>query len=105
MSDENSWDCRKPDIWVRVLFMAIFAVIYSITEVLIGLVAILQLGFAIFTQSPNNNLTRFGQSLSMYAYHIFRFVTFNSEYKPFPFDEWQNLGPDKPDQSVLEEGT
>ena len=79
------------NIWSRGLYMLIFSLIYSITEVVIIGVVVLQFGFALFTGTPNNSLTHFGQQLSNYVFQIFRFQTFNSEYKPFPFDDWDQL--------------
>ena len=47
-------------------------------------------------RSDNKNLRNFGQSLASWILQIMQFLTFNSNSKPFPFDDWPN--------SVLSEG-
>lgn len=91
MNEELKEKLAEPQIWKRGFIMLLFAIIYAIAEIVIAGVAIIQFGFALLTGSPNEDLRRFGQQLSTYVYHIFRFQTFNSEYRPFPFDEWDNL--------------
>ena len=91
MNDEFKENIMRPNIWTRGFYMLIFALVYSIAEVVIAGVVVLQFGFSLFTGQPNDSLTHFGQQLSTYVYQIFRFQTFNSEYKPFPFDEWDSL--------------
>ena len=74
--------------WLRGLYMVLFAVIYSVTEVVIGAVVILQFLFTLVTGQTNARLLQFGRSLSRYVYQIMLFFTFNSEDLPFPFTEW-----------------
>lgn len=74
--------------WLRGLYMLLFAVIYSVTEVVIGAVVILQFLFTLVTGKTNARLLQFGRSLSRYVYQIMLFFTFNSEELPFPFNEW-----------------
>jgi hypothetical protein len=76
------------DIWIRALYMLLFIIIYSFTEVVIALVAIGQFLTVVLTGSKNDRLLKFGQSLSSFVYQIMQFFTFNSEEKPFPFAEW-----------------
>lgn len=91
MNEEIKANITRPNIWTRGLYMLIFALVYSIAEVVIAGVVVLQFGFSLFTGETNNSLKHFGQQLSTYVYQIFRFQTFNSEYKPFPFDDWNEL--------------
>jgi hypothetical protein len=87
---ENS---RPRDIWIRVLYMLLFVCIYSIAEIVLGLVVVFQVILVIFGASTNDKLLRFGQDLSIYVYHILRFQTFNSEDKPFPFADFPGESP------------
>ncbi len=75
-------------IWIRALYMLLFSIIYSVTEVVIALVAAGQFLTVLITGSKNERLLKFGQSLSTFVYQIMQFFTFNSEEKPFPFAEW-----------------
>ena len=78
----------NPQTWLRGLFMVLFIVIYGVTEILIGAVAVLQFLFVLFTGERNGQLLAFGSSLSRFVYLIIRFWTFNRDEKPFPFEAW-----------------
>lgn len=86
---------EQPEIWKRGFFMLVFIVVYYIAKIVIFGVAFLQFGFALFTGRANEDLSHFGQQLSTFVYHIYRFLTFSSEYKPFPFDTWANMHEDE----------
>ena len=74
--------------WLRVLFMALFLMIYWIAEMVIFLVIFLQWISTIVTGETNEQLKTFGQSLSTYIYQIMRYLTYNTEDKPFPLAAW-----------------
>jgi hypothetical protein len=79
--------------WLRGLFIAIFAVIYSIAEVLLTVVVVFQFLATLFTGETNARLRLFGLSLAAFIYQIVSFVTFNSDEKPFPFGPWPESMP------------
>lgn len=74
--------------WLRVLFMALFVLIYGVAEVLLTAVVLLQIVFVLVTGDRNDRLTAFGKSLSLFVYEIILYWTYNSEDKPFPFTSW-----------------
>lgn len=86
-ADQKSQLANK-QTWLRGLYMLLFVVIYHVAEFVIGAVVILQFLFSLFTGQVNARLLQFGHSLSRYAYQILRYLTFNSEQMPFPFDDW-----------------
>ncbi len=77
----------------RLLFVILFAFIYSAAEVVLGVVVVIQFGFVLITRNRNQKLLNFGATLSKFIYQILQFVTFNTEHKPFPFADWP--APDK----------
>jgi len=79
--------------WLRGLFIIIFAVIYSIAEVLLTAVVVFQFLATLFTGETNARLRAFGLSLAAFIYQIASFVTFNSDEKPFPFGPWPESMP------------
>lgn len=81
----DSKDSQK--IWLRLLFMVILVLLYGVSRVVVSAVVILQFFWVLFTESPNNRLCNLGQSLATYTYQIVRYLTFNTEDRPFPFDE------------------
>ena len=87
--DENlKENVTSQGIWIRGLYMLLFALIYSIAEIVFTAVAIFQFLTALVTGRPNERLLNFGQSLSTYIYQTIRFFTFNSDEKPYPFAPW-----------------
>lgn len=81
--------------WLRALFMVLFAIIYSVTEVVFVAVVVFQFGFVLISGKPNQRLLSFGQSLSTFLYEILVYFTYNTEEKPFPFGAWP-LGAGEP---------
>ncbi len=76
------------DIWIRGLYMVFFVIAYSLAELVILLVAVFQFVAILLIGHANENALRLGNNLSTYVYQIFRFQTFNSETRPFPFADW-----------------
>ncbi len=74
--------------WMRVLFVAIFWVVFYLSQLVIAAVVIAQCAFTLISGSPNSQLLSFGDSLSRYVQEILRYVTFNSDQRPFPFSDF-----------------
>ncbi len=79
--------------WVRILYMVFFALAYGVAELLFWLVALFQAVVVLVTGRANEAALRFGQNLSVYIYQIVQFETFNSEFLPFPFNDWPDESP------------
>lgn len=75
-------------MWLRFLYMVLFAVIFSLIETIVFLTAFTALIFMLFSRSVPLVLVNFGRSLAQYAEQIIRFLTFNTETYPFPFSSW-----------------
>ncbi|MBD3669865.1 MAG: DUF4389 domain-containing protein [Gammaproteobacteria bacterium] len=92
--DELRENLTEGSIWIRGLFMLLFAILYNIAEIVIAAVAVLQFLIRLVTGSVNDNLLDLGYSASTYASQIFQFLTFNSEERPFPFSPWPSRDAD-----------
>lgn len=79
---------RTEGFWLRIIFMLLFAVAYQIAELLIALSVLIQVVFVAFSGEQNLFLRQAGANLSRYTYQVYRYLTFNSEEKPFPFAPW-----------------
>lgn len=78
--------------WLRILFVALFWVIFHVTQLVILAVAIGQCLFSLFTGSPNEQLMKLGDNLGRYVQEIIAFVTFNADKRPFPFNDFPQQG-------------
>ena len=76
------------ETWQRVLYVLMFWVIFYVAQMVVGLVALAQCIFSLVTGNPNGQLLKFGDSLSKYIHDILRYVTFNSDQRPFPFTDF-----------------
>ncbi len=87
---EPSWSERllSTDHWLRFVFMLLFAFILGIISYVVTALVLLQFIWALVTGEGNDKLRKFGSSAAQYIYQILRFLTYNSEDKPFPFADW-----------------
>ena len=87
---------KSPATWKRFLFMVISSILVWLAS-LVGMVVV-ALGFlmVLFTGEVNRELRGVGQSLAAYIYENIRFLTFNTEDKPFPFgSKWPSAEPEE----------
>lgn len=95
MDSQLKSNLTSPKHWVRLVYMVLFAFfLYVASFVMSGLVVV-QFVFSLLTGSDNIKLRAFGYSLTTYIQQALMFLSFNSEFKPFPFADW----PDAPAQA------
>jgi Flp pilus assembly protein TadB len=97
-ADEDSVErhLKSKSTWLRLLFMLVFLLLYGVSRVVVVAVVIIQFFWLLFTGTTNEDLRKLGQSLATYTYQIVRYLTFNTEERPFPFDQdWPS--PEPPD--------
>lgn len=73
--------------WLRFLFMIVFIFLYFLSRLVVITVVALQFLWVLFTGETNDRLRSFGQSLATYTFQIIRYLTYNTDVRPFPFDE------------------
>jgi hypothetical protein len=77
-----------PDVGVRVLYMALFAVVFWIMCWALAVIAIAQLIQRLVSGHPNSELARVGAGLGAYARQVIEFLTFVTDVVPYPFTAW-----------------
>lgn len=93
---------ESKQIWIRGLYMLLFLLIHGLVKGIVFAVAVVQFILVAVNKTPNEPLRKFGQGISTYLYDITQFLVFNTEHKPFPFDDWRNAAPRE--ESPLLEG-
>jgi hypothetical protein len=88
MSNEIKANLKQQTIWLRGLYMLMFALFYSVAEFVLFAVVVVQFLLKLFTGMNNPRLLTLGQSLATYIYQVLQFLTFNSDFQPYPFNEW-----------------
>ena len=75
--------------WKRLLFMVICYVLVSIASFVGTFVVVFGFLWLLFTGEVNRQLKQVGQSIAAYIYEIVRYLTFNTDERPFPLGgEW-----------------
>ncbi len=98
--DEIVDNIKQPSAWTRVLLMAVFAIAsYFVLLPLILVLSIAQALFTLITGDANANLRYFSATLELYVAQLFKFMTYLSEEKPYPFSSL----PEVEDDSLQEE--
>jgi len=88
MNDDVKTHIASREIWYRLLFMVLFAVISWIAKLVLIAVVIFQFLCKLFTGTTDERSTDLGGQLSTYIYQILNYLTFNTEDRPFPFSDW-----------------
>ena len=100
--DKSIDNVIQSPVWIRTLLVAVFAIAsYFILLPLIIVLSIAQGLFTLITGNANANLKYFSAVLELYISQLFRFLTYLSEVKPYPFS---NL-PEVEDVSLENEPT
>ena len=75
--------------WTRLLFMVICYILVSIASFVGTFIVVLGFLWLLFTGEINRQLQQVGQSIAAYVYEIIRYLTFNTDDRPFPLGgEW-----------------
>ncbi len=75
--------------------MILFALLFSIAEIVAGVVVVVQFLFKLFSGRANEELQSFGHNLAVYFCQIIDFLTYHSNQRPWPLEPWP--GADGPD--------
>ena len=103
MGDTLKQNLKEKSTWLRGLYMLLFILFISVAKVVILAVIIFQFLSELITHKSNPRLLKLGQSLSTYSYQILVFLTFNSEYRPYPFGAWPRGEPSVKDKAEARE--
>jgi small-conductance mechanosensitive channel len=71
--------------WLRLLFMAIYGLVISLVAMVGTVIVVIGFFWVLFTGEVNRELRQIGQAIASYMYDIIRYLTFNTNDKPFPF--------------------
>lgn len=72
-------------VWGRIVSMLVLGFAFTVAQSLLVALVIGQVLFRVLGKTQNEPLKRVGRQVSDYIYHVLLFLTFNSEYRPFPY--------------------
>jgi hypothetical protein len=73
---------------LKALCLILFYFIGYIVCILTAAISVFQFFYDIFLKNPNKHLLDFSKNLNLYLYEIVRFISFNTDTKPYPFAPW-----------------
>ena len=88
---EHSAPFRQRAVWLRGLFMLLFMMGLGAAHVVWNAIAVVQFVWLLVAGQPNDQLAKFGASLSLWVAEAVRFLTFAVEDKPFPWRNWPEV--------------
>ena len=93
MTDSKT-NVKKQSTWIRLAYMVLFGVfLIPLGRFVLGFIIIGQFLVVLVKGRDNDNLRNLGQALGEWIYRGILFLTFNTEVKPFPFEEWPVMEP------------
>ncbi|SMH54853.1 DUF4389 domain-containing protein [Maritimibacter sp. HL-12] len=87
-SDEVDWGEAENNVWLRGLWMLLFALFFAVAEALLWLLALVQFFWMLFAKARNQPISDFGEDVADWVARITRFQTGATEDRPFPFAKW-----------------
>jgi len=88
---------KSRETWLRLLFMVAFYVLGTLASAVLSVVIVLGFLWVLFTGERNRQLQQAGQVIAAYLYEVIRFLTYNTDERPFPF------GNDLPSSATADE--
>lgn len=86
--DSLKANLTNQSFWLRLPFMVLFYFLWKLAGCLLLICIVLQTLVQLIKGKPQANLLAFSAQLTTYGYQSFRYLSFNSEVKPFPFASW-----------------
>ena len=81
--------------WTRFLFMVVCSIFVWLASIVGSVVVVFSFLMVLFTGQVNRELRDVGQSIATYIYENIRYLTFNTDDRPFPFGgKWPSVEDD-----------
>lgn len=74
--------------WLRLVFMLLNLVLVEISASVMVLLVVGQFLYRLFTGASHATILQFSNSLGRFILHSYRFLSYQTETKPFPFNDW-----------------
>ena len=80
---------ERGETGVRCLLTLLFLLVAQVVEAVLAVVILFELVYALITRTPpSQGVRRFANQTLSYFYRVGRYLTYNDEDPPFPFDEF-----------------
>lgn len=87
-SAQTKENIKDKGTWTRGFYLILFILFFEITKTLLFTVVIFQFIWNLLTKSSNTQVQKLSASLSKYIFEITKYLSYQTNEKPFPFKEW-----------------
>jgi hypothetical protein len=84
---------KSRQTWLRFIYMVIFLFFAWVASFIFPILVLVLFLTQLFTGAANRHVRDFCAGFSVWAYQVIRFLTYNQEELPFPFDRWPSGEP------------
>jgi len=91
--------------WIRLAFMMLNFLLVEIASSILVLLVVGQFLYRLFNEDSHPAILKFSNSLGRFILHSYRFLSYQTQSKPFPFNDWpepQNM-PQAEDKPVAQD--
>ena len=85
MDDSLRTELTRRDKWMRLVYTVVYAVLFQLAELALGVIVVLQFLIHLVTGAPNPGLRELGHRVGKWLGQVVHFVTFASDDRPWPF--------------------
>lgn len=85
MDPQLKAELTSRDKWLRLLFIVIYAIMFQLAELVLGVTIAVQFVWTLFTGAANESLRDFGQRIGDWLRQIVEYATWASDDRPWPF--------------------
>lgn len=76
------------DFWLRLVFMVLHLVLLEVAASVLVLLIVAQFLYRLFNAASQPAILKFSNSLGLFIHHSYRFLSYQTQSKPFPFNDW-----------------
>ncbi|MFA5630678.1 MAG: DUF4389 domain-containing protein [Porticoccaceae bacterium] len=88
MAEPRQSNLTNPDLWIRLIYMILFWLFSWLARAAVGIIGIVQFVMVLLNSEASVRLRGWGDSIARWTEQVYRFLTFASEEKPYPFQDW-----------------
>jgi hypothetical protein len=85
---QNNSSERNAETFSRIFYTVLFCLIGWMTLWVFTFVVLIQFGFLLITGQVNKNLKGFNKEIGLFLYDMIKYLSFQTNVKPFPFRDW-----------------
>ena len=85
---EIEQNLKEKSNWMRLVFMILFAIAYSVAEIVFFALVIFQFLAKAITGELNEKVSTFSASVVIYIKQILDFLSYADETRPYPLSDW-----------------